>query len=279
MIELIKLDYIPDNWTKDQIKIYEIYSDYFRDNNESVNSEAKEEIEKILARWLEESQMKIISWNCNGKFREKFTEIIDEDADIYVIQECENPAEATDEDYREFAGNNYFWTGNLHYKGLGIFAKEDIKIEKLEYEGEFEHFILVRVNDSFNLLGVWAMPKYIEMIHDFFDANEDLFDENLIMCGDFNSSVVFNYHHPKAKNHTELNRKLENKNLISVYHDLTGDGQGEEKEMTFYQARHLNNAFHLDLVYAGENVVKQFTILDQYKWITVSDHLPLVFKI
>ena len=29
--------------------------------------------------------MKIISWNVNGKFREKFTSIIEEDADIYVI--------------------------------------------------------------------------------------------------------------------------------------------------------------------------------------------------
>lgn len=276
---MIELDYFPDNWTKDQIKIYEIYSEYFNAGEDGVNPQAIEEFEKILTKWLKESQLKIVSWNCNGKFREKFKEIIEEDADIYVIQECENPDESNDEDYREFAGDNYIWTGHLHYKGLGIFAKEDVKIEKLEYGGEFEHFILVKVNDSFNLLGVWAMPKYVEMIHDFFDANEDLFNENLVMCGDFNSNVVFNNHHPKAKNHTELNRKLESKNLISVYHDLTGDEQGGEKSKTFYQARHLNIPFHLDFVYAGENVVKEFNILDHYKWITVSDHLPLVFKI
>ena len=261
------------------MKIYEIYLEYFADNRDGVDLQAVEELEKMLARWLEESQTKIVSWNCNGKFREKFKEILEEDADIYVIQECENPAESIDEDYREFAGDNYIWTGHLHYKGLGIFAKEDIELEKIEYDGVFEHFILVRVNDSFNLLGVWAMPKYVEMIHDFFDANEELFCENMVMCGDFNSSVVFNYHHPKAKNHTELNRKLESKNLFSVYHDLTGDKQGSEKSMTFYQARHLNNPFHMDYVYAGENLVKEFEILDHYKWITVSDHLPLVFKI
>lgn len=223
--------------------------------------------------------MKIVSWNCNGKFREKFSQIVEEDADIYVICECENPAESTDEDYIEFAGDNYFWTGDLHYKGLGIFAGEGVEIEKLEFNGDFKHFIPVCVNDSFNLLGVWAMPKYVEMIHDFFDANVDLFDENLVMCGDFNSSVVFNYHHPKAKNHTVLNEKLESKGLVSVYHHLTGDEQGVEKSQTFYQARHLNNPFHMDFVYAGENVVKEFNILDHYKWITVSDHLPLVFKI
>ena len=278
---MIKIDEIPENWTKDQVKIYEIYSEYLSDN-EDVNPEAIGEFEKLLEKWLVESQIKIVSWNCNGKFREKFNEIIEEGADIYVIQECEDPAQSTEEEYREFAGEegkNYFWTGHLHYKGLGIFVKDDIKLEKIETNGEFEHFIAVRVNDSFNLLGVWAMPDYVEMIHDFFDANEDLFDENLVMCGDFNSNTVFNDHHPKNKNHTLLNEKLESKNLISVYHDLTGDEQGEEDAMTFFLTRHLNKPFHLDFVYAGENVVKDFEILDHYKWINVSDHLPLLFKI
>ena len=277
MFDLIEIDNIPDTWTKDQIKIYEIYCEHLAGSD---NDEAVGEFEKIIVRWLEESQLKIVSWNCNGKFREKFNEIAEEEADIYVISECENPAESTEEEYREFAGDNYFWTGDLHYKGLGIFAKDDIKLEKIENRGnEFKHFIALRVNDSFNLLGVWAMPKYVEVIHDYFDAHDDLFDENLVMCGDFNSSEVFNNHHPKAKNHTELNRKLEGRGLFSAYHYFTGDEQGEEKSKTFYQARHLNNPYHLDFVYAGENVVKEFEILDHYRWINVSDHLPLVFRI
>ena len=275
MFDLI-IDEIPDTWTNDQKEVYEIYSKYVSKGDDS---EVIAEFEELLTRWLKESQIKIVSWNCNGKFREKFKEIIEEEADIYVIQECEDPAQSTDEDYREFAGENYLWTGHLHYKGLGIFAREDIKLEKLESNGEFEHFIPVRVNDTFNMLGVWAMPKYVEMIHDFFDANEELFDENLIMCGDFNSSVVFNYHHPKSKNHTVLNEKLESKNLFSVYHAMTEDEQGSEKEMTFFQSRHLNYSFHMDLVYAAKNVVKEFNILDHFKWITVSDHLPIAFVI
>ena len=277
---MIKIDEIPVSWTKDQEKIYRLYSEYLTDNKSNIEPEAIDEFEKMITRWLDESRIKIVSWNCNGKFREKFKEIAEEDADIYVIQECENPAESNHDDYIEFAGINYYWIGDLHYKGLGIFAKDDIEFKLIKNKDkELKHFLGVNVNGSFNLLGIWAMPKYVEMIHDYFDAHEDLFNENLIMCGDFNSSVVFNYHHPKAKNHDVLNEKLENKNLISVYHDMTGDKQGEEKAKTFYQSRHLNNPFHLDFVYAAEGVVKEFEILDHYKWITLSDHLPIVFKI
>ena len=40
-----------------------------------------------------------------------------------------------------------------------------------------------------------GLNPYVQMIHDYFDANEKLFDENLIVCGDFNSNAVFNPKH------------------------------------------------------------------------------------
>lgn len=180
--------------------------------------------------------MKIVSWNCNGKFREKITSIIKDpdtylDGDIYVICECENPDEPNPK-YKEYKniiedlfGDNYYWIGNLHYKGLGIFTKNNVDLKEIETSGNFEFFKAFRVNDSFNLLTIWVQNKdkekgfnpYVEMIHDFFDANSELFDENLIVCGDFNSSTIFNHKHKSkddegnAKNHTNLNIKLNNK--------------------------------------------------------------------
>ena len=75
--------------------------------------------------------MKIITWNCNGKFHESFKEIIKEDADIYVIQECGNPRESKWDDYREFA-SNHFWVGENKHKGLAIFARGDVVMELAE---------------------------------------------------------------------------------------------------------------------------------------------------
>lgn len=230
--------------------------------------------------------MKIISWNCNWKFREKFKELIKEDADIYVIQECEDPTRAKSDEYKDFAENNYYWIGDSKDKGLGIFAKDNIELKPIKGLDEtFKNFIPLRVNDSFNLLGVWAMPPYVEIIHDFFDANTSLFDENLIMCGDFNSNSIWDKEHRtkdndgNAKDQTNLNRKLESCNLISAYHKLNNEKQGKESQSTFFLYRHLDRPYHIDYVYAADGIVNDLKILSADKWINLSDHIPIVFKI
>ena len=78
--------------------------------------------------------MKIISWNANCKFREKYKDIAKHEADIYVIQECENPATCKDSDYRTFTQNG-FWVGNINYKGLMVFSPNtEIKLHLLDWK-------------------------------------------------------------------------------------------------------------------------------------------------
>ena len=62
-------------------------------------------------------EMKIVTWNCNGYFSERFPAILEENADIYVIQECENPLIIDSEKYNDFA-SNYYWVGENQYYGL-----------------------------------------------------------------------------------------------------------------------------------------------------------------
>ena len=50
--------------------------------------------------------MKIVTWNSQSKFAENFKEIKKQNADIYVIQECENPQITKSEEYGDFASNS-----------------------------------------------------------------------------------------------------------------------------------------------------------------------------
>ncbi|MDX2468996.1 MAG: endonuclease/exonuclease/phosphatase family protein, partial [SAR324 cluster bacterium] len=72
--------------------------------------------------------MKIVTWNCNGALRKKLETLENFDADILVIQECENP-ELSTKDYKEWA-SNFLWKGDNKNKGIGIFAKKDIELKR-----------------------------------------------------------------------------------------------------------------------------------------------------
>ena len=231
--------------------------------------------------------MRIITWNCNGKFSEKFPAILEENADIYVIQECENPSIIDSNEYKDFA-SNYFWVGENQYYGLGIFARDDEKLELADLDDNgLRYFIPVRVNDEFNLLGVWTNPDmggtktvyYPKEITKYYDNHKDsgFFNEDMIICGDFNCDVCLKGAH--AKNVNEVIEKLSEYGLTDTYHYLNNETQGEESQPTFFMYRHLDKPFHLDHVFAKKGRIDDLQIGDGEKWIKLSDHLTLIFEI
>lgn len=231
--------------------------------------------------------MKIISWNANGKFSQKFPTILEEDADIYVIQECENPLIIDSEEYTDFA-SNYFWVGENQYYGLGIFAKDKVKLELMDLDAKgLRYFIPVNVNDDFNLLGVWTNPDmdgtktiyYPKEITKYYEEHKDsgFFNEDMIICGDFNCDVRLKGTH--AKNVYEVIEKLSECGLVDIYHHLTNEKEGEETKPTFYMYRHLDKPYHLDHIFSSSDKVKDLEIGDADKWLQLSDHVPLIFKI
>ena len=50
--------------------------------------------------------MKVISWNANCKFRDKYHLL--SDFDMAVVQECEDPARCNDLGYKSWASNEVF---------------------------------------------------------------------------------------------------------------------------------------------------------------------------
>lgn len=224
--------------------------------------------------------MKIVSWNCCEKFREKYQFILDQKADIYVIQECENPALYGDEKYKELFSNG-FWLGEIPFKGVGIFSlNPEIKLEKLDWPNQNrKYFIPVKVNDELNIVAVWACKPYCGMFYDYFQDVQDKINSKILMIGDFNSNVVLDAHHSSKKSWGTCVNLLNEQGLVDVYNDLTGEEEGKEKKPTFFLARRLDKPFHFDRCIAAKDRVKIFKILTNYKWLNRSDHLPIVVEI
>jgi hypothetical protein len=72
--------------------------------------------------------MFIVSWNCAGAFRNKFTFLQNLLPDVCVVQECEDPTRSASDSYREWSANS-LWIGDNKNRRLGIFAKPHIRLE------------------------------------------------------------------------------------------------------------------------------------------------------
>ena len=60
--------------------------------------------------------MKIVTWNCNLNFTQKYDALKDYDADVMVIQECEQAFTVP--------GYNVFWTGTNIKRSCALVKSE-----------------------------------------------------------------------------------------------------------------------------------------------------------
>lgn len=221
--------------------------------------------------------MKIVSWNCNGKFREKFSVLSELDADIYVVQECENPVKYK----KQFASfySDYIWYGEKDSKGLGIFLHPDIEFTQNDWATYcLRHFISIRVNNDFDLLGVWASPPYIEEYYIYQTINLGHYNKKLLLIGDFNSNVIWDKSHGK-RNHSAVVKELERIGLTSAYHYIKSERAGRETQKTFYLHKHMDKGYHIDYCFLAPERISDFQILNSEQWLQYSDHLPLKVEI
>jgi exonuclease III len=230
--------------------------------------------------------MKIITWNCNGAFRRKFESLLDFNADIYVIQECENPIESEDKNYKSWA-KNYLWTGDTKNKGLGIFANQSIVIKQLEWSDEYnghrvKHFLPCMVNGSIQLVAVWTHKNnspnfgYIGQFWKYIQVNKSEF-ANAIIAGDFNSNIIWD-EWDRWWNHSDVVNELREKGIESLYHWFSKEAQGKETQPTFYLHRNSKKPYHIDYCFASTGLidkVKAVEIGAFENWKAFSDHSPL----
>ena len=229
--------------------------------------------------------MRIVSWNCNGALRKKFERIATLDADIYVIQECEDPATSTPA-YREWAGA-YLWAGNAASKGMGVFAKNGHSLEALDWPNHgLQQFLPVRIDDRLNLIAVWtkndARMAYIGQFWQYLEHHGSLFDKGTVICGDLNSNAIWDKR-GRIWNHSECVGALERRGFRSLYHLSTNERQGAETFPTLYLQRNLAKPYHIDYFFAHDDAfvsgVPEVMVGIARDWLAVSDHMPIVADI
>lgn len=232
-------------------------------------------------------QMKLLSWNCNGALRKKFASLEGYEADIVIIQECENPAQSKDIAYRDWA-NNSIWLGDNPNKGLGIFANSTIKLEKLDWKPRgLKYFIPCRINNDFNLLGTWCYGGsllndylYIGQLWKYLKLYKGELGKSII-AGDFNSNVYWDK--PRRNwNHSDVVRELNKLSLESLYHKFYKESQGEETQPTFIFQKNIAKPYHIDYIFASEKLtqnLKSVSVGNSERWLGLSDHMPVFCEI
>lgn len=227
--------------------------------------------------------MKVLTWNCNGAFRNKYQSLAHLDADIMVIQECEDPMQCSDSRYRNWA-SNYIWIGDSKHKGMGVFCKNGIHLANNDWDTNgTKLFISVRINNTFDLIAVWTKRnnsisfRYIGQFWKYLQMNKDRMKDCIVM-GDFNSNKIWD-NKLRVCNHSAVVRELHEIGIVSLYHEKYNSPQGEEPHPTFYMHRNLGKPYHIDYIFVSQKLFPNFSNVEIGSvtgWLGISDHLPVI---
>ncbi|XOV94056.1 MAG: endonuclease/exonuclease/phosphatase family protein [Bacteroidota bacterium] len=234
--------------------------------------------------------MRLVTWNCNGAFRKKFHELSSLNADIYIIQECEDPEQTKDILYKEWA-NSYLWIGENKNKGIGVFISGKHSLEPLNWSNQYKdhtvkHFLPCLVNQQIQLLAVWTHHNnsptfgYIGQFWKYLQTNKAQF-KNIIIAGDFNSNVIWDKW-DRWWNHSDCANELHEIGIVSAYHELMDDQPGKEFQPTFFLQRNTDKPYHIDYFYLSKSLLttkSSIVVGDRIKWLEKSDHLPLILEL
>lgn len=228
------------------------------------------------------NKIRLITWNCNGAFRRKFQKIAALDADILVIQECEDPARSNDTAFQAFA-QNHIWIGPTKNKGIGIFARPEIELAQVHLPLEpLELFLPLVINGQWPLLACWTRyansPNfaYIGQLWKLLQQHKAFLDHpTSILAGDLNSNSRWDQW-DRWWNHSDVVNDLNSIGLESAYHRHFSESQGSETRPTLFHTKKLEKPYHIDYCFLNRAWhVKQVIVGEAEHWLEVSDHMPV----
>jgi len=182
---------------------------------------------------------------------------------------------------------DYLWTGKTKNKGLGVFARHGIKIEKVPLDIDpLELFLPVQVNGEWPLLATWTKHanspnfKYIGQLWKLLQNHKSfLRHPQSAVIGDFNSNKRWD-EWDRWWNHSDVVRELSEIGLESAYHEYYGEPQGGETRPTLFLNRNIVKAYHIDYGFFGATwSIENVEVGKAEQWLEVSDHMPVIFTL
>ena len=231
--------------------------------------------------------MRIISWNCNMAFRNKYELIFDLNPDIIFLQECEHK-EILEKEINPNLYHQILWYGDNKHKGVAIINRTDFNISKKKnHNPNFKYIIpyTIHTDPETNLYLVWAMQhpgsstkSYIGQVWQAINNYELKAAQTNLLIGDFNSNKLWDKSR-QIGNHSAVVEYLKEKKIVSLYHVQNHLEHGNEPDPTLYMYRHIDKPYHMDYCFLSESLRTDSTrikIGKAEKWLPFSDHMPLI---
>ena len=217
------------------------------------------------------------------KFRAKVDFIAPFDADVVIVPESENLERLADADLSSWPHRH--WIGDIPFKGLLVMSKPEYPLSVLDdYDESLRYILPLKIGGDANLTLLAAWTQRDERGHytvDLMTAIDRYLDDNgdAVVIGDFNSNAIWDSYHRRAVTHTQIVERLESVGVLSVYHHLSRETQGEETTATHAFRRNREQVFHIDYYFASKRLLgpgSSVVVPPVDEWVHRSDHGPLI---
>lgn len=221
-------------------------------------------------------RLRLVVWNCNGRFRIKHSALGRLQPDIAIIPEAS-------EDFAEgllVAHSSSLWVGAKAKGGLGVLALNGWSLERADVDVEQRFFlpcVAMRGRSRIQVVAVCA-KKTTDYVSPTLEALQNLSDfisaGPTIFAGDFNGSVQFDDSRPNP--FTLVIDSLDHLNMRSAWHHFRGEKFGEETAHTYYMYRRHDKCFHIDYAFVSKVFDLEAVRIGGYaEWCKLSDHAPI----
>jgi exodeoxyribonuclease-3 len=139
----------------------------------------------------------------------------------------------------------------------------------------------------FTLLAVWACvagekraDRYIGQVYQALMAHPEWFNGSPVVV-DFNSNKIWDAKRVVG-NHSAVVKLLDERGLVSTYHQHFGELQGVESRRTLYMFRHEDKPYHIDYIFIPREWASRLQTVEvggYEQWSKLSDHCPVVVEI